>query len=47
MVLDEAQATSVTGPAAIDGIGPTDDWQGYWQKTEAVKRKTASWGNGQ
>ena len=27
----------ITGPAAIDGIGPTDDWQGYWQ-TDATKR---------
>ena len=29
----------ITGPAAIDGIGPADDWQGYWQKTEAAKRE--------
>ena len=46
MVLDEAKAAAVTGPAAIDGIGPADDWQGYWQKTDAVKRKGASWANG-
>ena len=46
MVLDPARAVSFTGPAAIDGIGPADDWQGYWQKTEAVKRKAASWANG-
>jgi hypothetical protein len=46
MVLDPAQAASITGPPAIDGIGPVDDWQGYWQKTEAVKRKAASWANG-
>jgi len=32
--------------AAIDGIGPVDDWQSYWQKTEAAKRKAASWANG-
>ena len=35
-----------TGPAAVDGIGPTDDWQGYWKKTDAVKRQAASWANG-
>jgi phthalate 4,5-dioxygenase oxygenase subunit len=35
----------VTGPAAIDGIGPTDDWQGYWQRTDASKRSAASWAN--
>jgi hypothetical protein len=46
MVLDPAKAASITGPPAIDGIGPIDDWQGYWQKTEAVKRKAASWANG-
>jgi hypothetical protein len=46
MVLDTAQAASITGPPAIDGIGPVDDWQGYWQKTETVKRKAASWANG-
>jgi hypothetical protein len=43
MVLDEPAATSLTGPAAIDGIGPTADWQGYWQRTDAAKRKAASW----
>ena len=34
MVLDPKTAPQLTGPAAIDGIGPTDDWQGYWQKTD-------------
>ncbi|MFY9687120.1 MAG: aromatic ring-hydroxylating dioxygenase subunit alpha [Pseudolabrys sp.] len=46
MVLDTTKAARITGPAAIDGIGPADDWQGYWQKTEAMKRKAASWVNG-
>jgi phthalate 4,5-dioxygenase oxygenase subunit len=46
MVLGPEQAPKLTGPAAIDGIGPTDDWQGYWQKTDASKRKAASWANG-
>jgi phthalate 4,5-dioxygenase len=46
MVLDPEKAASITGPAAIDGIGPVEDWQDYWQKTEAVKRKAASWANG-
>ena len=46
MVLDEAQAAPITGPPAIDGIGPSDDWQGYWQKTESAKRRAASWANG-
>jgi hypothetical protein len=46
MVLDAQSAPSIIGPAAIDGVGPTGDWQGYWQKTDADKRKTASWSNG-
>jgi nitrite reductase/ring-hydroxylating ferredoxin subunit len=46
MVLDEQAASCLTGPAAIDGIGPTGDWQGYWQRTDASKRKAASWTNG-
>jgi phthalate 4,5-dioxygenase oxygenase subunit len=46
MVLDAAAAAKLTGPAAIDGIGPTDDWQTYWRKTDAIKRQAASWANG-
>jgi phenylpropionate dioxygenase-like ring-hydroxylating dioxygenase large terminal subunit len=46
MVLDPQSAPKVTGPAAIDGIGPTDDWAGYWQRTDASKRKAASWADG-
>jgi phthalate 4,5-dioxygenase oxygenase subunit len=43
MIFDAGLAAKMTGPAAIDGIGPTDDWQGYWQKTDASKRSGASW----
>jgi phenylpropionate dioxygenase-like ring-hydroxylating dioxygenase large terminal subunit len=43
MVLDAAAAAKLTGPAAIDGIGPTDGWQAYWQKTDEVRRKASSW----
>jgi phthalate 4,5-dioxygenase oxygenase subunit len=46
MVLDADAAARITGPAAVDGIGPTDDWQRYWQTTDANKRKAASWTNG-
>ena len=31
---------------AIDGIGPTDGWQDYWQKTDRSKREAASWASG-
>jgi phenylpropionate dioxygenase-like ring-hydroxylating dioxygenase large terminal subunit len=43
ILFDAGVAAKMTGPAAIDGIGPTDDWQGYWQKTDASKRSAASW----
>jgi hypothetical protein len=46
MVFDEAKAARITGPAAIDGIGPTDDWQGYWMKSEDARRKAMSWQHG-
>jgi hypothetical protein len=45
-VLDPQSAPEITGPAAIDGIGPTDDWEGYWRRTDASKRKAASWADG-
>jgi nitrite reductase/ring-hydroxylating ferredoxin subunit len=44
MVLDSAQAARVRGPFALDGIGPTDGWSGYWQEAEARLRAGASWG---
>jgi len=43
MIFDAGAAARITGPAAIDGIGPADDWQAYWQKTDASKRGSASW----
>src|SRR5262245_61424156 len=46
MVLDGAAAAKLTGPAAIDGIGPSADWQGYWRKTDEQRRKASSWANG-
>ena len=46
MVLDPATAARITGPAAIDGIGPTDGWQGYWRKTDEARRRASSWANG-
>jgi phthalate 4,5-dioxygenase len=46
MMLDAAAAAAMTGPAAIDGIGPSEGWQTYWQKTDANRRRASSWGNG-
>jgi len=47
MVLDAVAAAKITGPAAIDGIGPSADWQGYWRKTEDARRNASSWARGQ
>jgi len=43
MVLDRAAAGRITGPAAVDGIGPSNDWQGYWRKTDQIRRQASSW----
>jgi phthalate 4,5-dioxygenase len=43
MVLDAAAAARITGPAAIDGIGPSMDWRGYWQKTDHTRRQASTW----
>ena len=43
MVLDPAAAAKINGPAAIDGIGPTEGWQAYWRKTDETRREASSW----
>ena len=43
MVLDAGAAARLTGPAAVDGIGPSDGWQSYWQRTDAARRQASSW----
>src|SRR5262249_28855586 len=45
MVLDPAAAAKITGPAAIDGIGPSEGWQVYWRKTDEARRQASSWAN--
>jgi hypothetical protein len=46
MVIEGAAAARITGPAAIDGIGPTHDWQSYWRKTDLARREASSWAAG-
>ena len=43
LVVDEKKAAGITGPLAIDGIGPVDDWKGYYQRSEAERRQAMSW----
>jgi len=41
--IDEAAAARITGPATIDGIGRTDEWEQYWRKADARRRDNAPW----
>jgi len=43
MVLDESAAGALTGPASIDGIGPTDSWNDYWQEADLKRRRASDW----
>lgn len=43
MVVDESQASALTGPAAIDGIGPSEGWERYWKETDAKRREACPW----
>jgi hypothetical protein len=43
MVLDAAAARALTGPAAIDGIGPTQRMDEYWKESDATRRRRAPW----
>ncbi|MGH8673230.1 MAG: Rieske 2Fe-2S domain-containing protein [Burkholderiales bacterium] len=43
MMLDPAQAAALTGPAAIDGIGPTGRMEEYWKEADAKRRQECAW----
>jgi phthalate 4,5-dioxygenase oxygenase subunit len=43
MLLDEAEARRMRGPAAIDGIGPSEAWQSYWREADRRRRRNSSW----
>jgi phthalate 4,5-dioxygenase oxygenase subunit len=43
MVVDDAQASALTGPPAIDGIGPSERMDEYWKECDAMRRKKAAW----
>jgi phthalate 4,5-dioxygenase len=43
MMLSEAEARSLTGPAAIDGIGATGSWDDYYRQADAARRNRAPW----
>lgn len=41
--LDDAEAQAIRGPATIDGVGPTDDWEAYWVRTVRERSERAGW----
>ncbi len=43
MVLTEAEARAVRGPAAIDTIAPAANWREHWRRLEAERRLAAPW----
>jgi phenylpropionate dioxygenase-like ring-hydroxylating dioxygenase large terminal subunit len=43
MMLSEAEARALTGPAAIDGIGATGSWDDYYKQADAARRNRAPW----
>ena len=43
MVLDPAGAREITGPPAVDGIGPSDRLEEYWMEFDANRRKRSAW----
>ena len=43
MVLDPDKAGALTGPPAIDGIGPTGRMEEYWKESDAKRRKQSQW----
>src|SRR3954469_10616858 len=43
MALDAAAAAGVTGPATMDGIGPTEGWEQYWPEVDRRRRQGAPW----
>jgi phthalate 4,5-dioxygenase len=43
MVVDDAQARTLIGPPAIDGIGPTGRMEEYWKESDATRRNKAAW----
>jgi len=44
MVLDAQAAREITGPPAVDGIGPSDRLEQYWKDFDANRRRKSAWG---
>ena len=42
-IVDEEKALELTGPPAIDGIGPTANLDEYWKDCDAKRRRQSAW----
>lgn len=36
-------AHTVRGPATIDGVGPTNDWESFWVNADRSRRENSTW----
>jgi phenylpropionate dioxygenase-like ring-hydroxylating dioxygenase large terminal subunit len=43
MMIGAEAARALTGPPAVDGIGPTDRWEAYWREVDDARRRNAPW----
>ena len=43
MLIDAAQASTLTGPPSIDGIGEAGNTDGYWQSADRERRLKSDW----
>jgi phthalate 4,5-dioxygenase len=43
MLIDAAQARTLTGPPSIDGIGQAGDTDSYWQSADRERRLESDW----
>lgn len=41
--LSDAEATTIRGPATIDGVGPAATWEDFWRDAVRARTEGASW----
>jgi len=42
-IADSTQSAGMIGPDTVDGIGPADGWQSWWETAAHTKRSKAPW----
>ncbi|MER5183904.1 aromatic ring-hydroxylating dioxygenase subunit alpha [Streptomyces sp. NPDC002896] len=40
---DEEEAAAFRGPVALDGVGPSEDWEAHWDKVTTERRSASPW----